>query len=107
MKIKELDYYVKFIFSSREDNVCFSTTDREFLKNIVYHDTDNSPMDFKIGDVIRFKHYSKSYKINDIHIRQLTDDTDVFKNGTDCANGLQGVKKKFLFSIVLTMSPAN
>ena len=34
MKIKELDYYVKFIFSSESDDICFSTSDREMLKSV-------------------------------------------------------------------------
>jgi len=107
MKIKDLNYYVKFIFSSASDNVCFSTTDRELLKSVEFHETGNSPMDYKIGDKIHFKPDTKPYEIIDIRIRQLTEDTEVFKYGfdsEDCTNQ-QGIAKDYLFSILISMKP--
>ena len=110
MKIKDLDYYVKFIFSCSEKNVCFSTTDREFLKHVVFHKTGTSPMDYKIGDVLSFMpNIDVAYEITDIRVRQLVEDTEILNYGfdsEDCAGEPQGVQKDYLFSILFTMKPA-
>jgi len=108
MKIKDLNYYVKFIFSCESENVCYSTTDREMLNQIEFHETGNSPMDYKIGDVIHFNPERKPFKITDIHIRQLTEDTEVFKYGfdsADCSGKLHGIEKDYLFSVLISINP--
>jgi hypothetical protein len=107
MKIKDLKFYVKFIFSSETDNVCFSTTDRDMLKNIEFHETSISPMDYRVGDIIHFKPDKNPYVITDIRIRQLVEDTDVLNYGfdsEDCTN-MQGAEKEMLFSILISMNP--
>jgi hypothetical protein len=108
MKITDLDYYVKFIFSCEKENVCYSTTDRSMLKNIEFHETGNSPMDYRIGDVIHFNPDKKPYKITDIRISQLIEDTEVLKYGfdsEDCVGEPQGKVKDYLLTIRVTMQP--
>jgi len=107
MKIKDLNYYVKFIFSSEMDDFCFSTTDRETLNNVVFNATGISPMDYKINDMIRIVPNTQPYQIIDITIRQLIKDTSTSKYGFDidsCANK-QGIDKDYLFSILISMKP--
>jgi hypothetical protein len=105
MKIKDLNYYVKFIFSTEDGNYCYSTTDREMLKNVEFHETNISPMDYKVDDVIHFKPETKPFKITNIWIRQLVEDTEVFNFGFDsegCTHQ-QGIEKEFLFTIQFTI----
>ncbi len=107
MKVKDLKYYVKFIFSSYKDNVCYSTTDINMIQNIVYHDTNISINDLKIGDKITFKPNPQSYKITNIKIREITPDTDVHNYGVDsedCTNPI-GEAKEYLLSIFVEMEP--
>lgn len=108
MKIKDLNYYVKFIFSSESDSVCFSTTDRQMLNHVKFHKTGNTPMDYKIGDIIHFEPDKKPYEITNIHVRQLTEDTEVFKYGfdSDDCTSQQGEQKEFLFSILISIKPS-
>ncbi|PKP32489.1 MAG: hypothetical protein CVU00_11635 [Bacteroidetes bacterium HGW-Bacteroidetes-17] len=108
MKIKYIDYYVKFIFSTVSDTgECYSTTDREILKFVKYSKTGNSMTGFSIGDIINFEPEKKPFKITNILIRGLVDDTDTLKIGfdsSDCAHQ-QGVPKEALFIIHITIEP--
>ena len=107
MKIRDIDYYAKFIFSTESDTGdCYSTTDRETLKFVKYHKTGNSMTGFSIGDVIDFEP-GKTFKITNILIRGLVDDTDTLKIGfdiSDCAHQ-QGVRKEALFIVHITIEP--
>lgn len=106
MKIKDLDYYAKFIFSTISDSgECYSTTDRELLKFIKNHQTGEIKNGFSIGDVINFEPENKPFKITDISIRRMVDDTDLLKIGfdlSDCSNQ-QGILKEALFLVHITI----
>ena len=108
MKIRDIDYYAKFIFSTVSDTgECYSTTDRETLKFVKYHKTGNSMAGFSIGDVIDFEPEKKSFKITNILIRGLVDDTNMLKIGFDISDCVhqQGVRKEALFIIHITIEP--
>ncbi len=106
MKIKDLDYYAKFIFSTVSDTgECYSTTDRELLKFVKNNKTGETKNGFSIGDVIKFEPENKPFKITDISIRRMVDDTKLLKIGldlSDCANQ-QGEPKEALFLVHLTI----
>lgn len=108
MKIKDINYYAKFIFSTVSDTgECYSTTDRDMLKFIKHHKSDKSVSDLSIGDLIRFEPEQKVFKIKDILIRGLVEDTDTLKIGvdlSDCAH-TQGANKEALFIIHITIEP--
>lgn len=105
MKIKDLDYYAKFIFSTISDTgECYSTTDRELLKFVKNHKTGESMNGFSVGDKIVFEPENKHFKITDISIRGMVDDTDLLKIGLDlsgCAN--QQGEPEALFLIHITI----
>jgi len=100
MKITDLDYYVKFIFSDGED-MCLSTTDREMLNHVKSNNTGKTPTGYKVGDILQFSPDETPYEIKDIKIRGLIEDTELNKYGfdkEDCTQ-VQGEKKDFIFSI--------
>ncbi len=106
MRVKDLDYYVKFIFAIPGEEYCVSTTDREMLNFVKYYGTDSTPQEYRIGDTICFLPENKPLKIVNIWVRQLVEDLDVFNYGydsEDCA-GSNGEQKKFLFSIKIELS---
>jgi hypothetical protein len=105
MKVKDLPYYVKFIFSSDDDD-CFSTTDQELFKYIKYNGTDRPINDIRIGAEIFFEPNTlKKYIVKDIVIRHLVDDLEVLKYGIDMEDCTQqqGELKKWLFSILVKL----
>lgn len=106
MKIKDLNFYVKFVFSTiAENGECHSTTDRELLMCIKSFKTDKSMMNYDIGDEIYFDPIKTPYKITNIVIRRLVEDTDILKIGfdpSDCANQ-EGEHKDALFIIHITI----
>ena len=108
MKTKDLNYYVKFIFSSEDDGFCFSTTDRAMLPKCPKPDTDTKTIDYKIGDIILFDKKAIQYKIKDIWIRQLVEDLELLEYGVDpqdCTCS-QGIDNNFLFTIQITVEKA-
>lgn len=106
MKIKDLAYFAKFIFSTISDSgECYSTTDRELLKFVKNHKTGDSMNGFSIGDIINFEPENKTFKVTDISIRGMVDDTDLLKIGfdlSDCTNQ-QGSPKDALFLVHITI----
>lgn len=106
MKIRDLDYYAKFIFSTISDTgECYSTTDRELLKFVKNHKTGETMNGFSVGDIINFEPENKPFKITEISIRRMVDDTDLLKIGldlSDCANQ-QGEPKEALFLVHITI----
>ena len=48
MKIKDIDYYAKFIFSSIDGQNCLSTTDKDVLNEILSEETDEIKTGFTI-----------------------------------------------------------
>lgn len=106
MRIKDIDYYVKFIFSSIDGQNCLSTTDKEVLNEMKSKKTDETKTGFKIGDVIYMKSFKDlTFKITDIQIARLVDDTKLVNMGyniSDCANW-SGVNKEPLFIIHITI----
>ncbi len=105
MKITSLNYYVKFVFSSNNESYCVSTTDRNMLNHVKYHNSDTSPQEYKIGDIINFEPDDSPFKIIDIYIRQIVEDTDVFNYGYDSLDCMeqQGEPKNHLFTIQITI----
>lgn len=106
MKIKDLNFYVKFIFSTIAANgECHSTTDKELLMLVKSHKTGKSKTGYEIGDEIYFEPDETPYKITNIIISSLVDDTDLLNIGidlADCANQ-EGIKKEALFIIHITI----
>jgi len=105
METKDLNYYVKFIFSSEDDGFCFSTTDRAMLPKCPKPDTDKQAIDYKIGDIIYFYKEAIPFKIKDIWIRQLVEDLELLEYGIDSQDCTcpQGTPKDFLFTIQITV----
>jgi uncharacterized protein (DUF111 family) len=106
MKIKDIDYYAKFIFSSIDGQNCLSTTDKDVLNEILSEETDEIKTGFTIGDVIFMKSFKDlKFKITDICIRRLVDDTKMVNIGfdfSDCKNW-SGKNKEPLFIIQITI----
>jgi hypothetical protein len=108
MKVKDINYYVKFIFSSLDGQFCLSTTDLEVLKNIKSDKTNNTMRDYTIGDIIYFdseEEKDQKLKVTDVRIRRLVDNTDTLKIGfdsSDCEN-IFGDYKEPLFILHITI----
>jgi len=82
MKITDLDYYVLFTFCDvDDDNICFTTSDKNVLNTMKVNNSKLS--DFQIGDIINFPPQTENYKIKNIHIRKLVDDTNDYSFGWD------------------------
>ena len=103
MKIKDLNYYVKFIFSAN-DGGCISTTDVEMFEFVKYKNTDESVNSLKVGDEIYFiPNTEKQYKVTDVIVRHIVSDTDALKYGIDSEDCTehQGEYKEWLLSILV------
>ncbi|OJX49862.1 MAG: hypothetical protein BGO88_08920 [Flavobacterium sp. 38-13] len=106
MKLIDIPYYVKFIFSCDSNDECFSTTDSEMMKFIVNASNKESISRLEIGQKIQFEPIARNpkvYEITNITIRHLFDDTDSHKYGfdsEDCEYN-QGENKEWLFSILI------
>jgi hypothetical protein len=102
MKVKDINYYVKFIFSSVDGQNCLSTTDKEVLNEIKSAKTDQPMRDYTIGDIIYMdSDKDLKFKVTNILIRRLVDDTNTLKIGfdsSDCEN-ISGEYKEPLFII--------
>lgn len=101
MKIKDINYYVKFIFSSLDGKNCLSTTDKDVLNCIKSAKTDQIMSDYSVGDLIYMDSDKElKFKVTDILINRLVDDTNSLKIGldsSDCEN--TGDYKEALFNI--------
>ena len=78
MKITNLPYFVKFIFSSDND-LCFKTSKFDDLQFIIDDTTNERINNLYIRQRIRIiqdDNNENSYEIYDIKIRHLFDDTD-------------------------------
>jgi len=108
MKVKDINYYVKFIFSSLDGQFCLSTTDLEVLKLIKSEKTNESKRNYTIGDIVYFdsnEERNQKLKVTDVRIRRLVDDTENLKYGfdsSDCVN-MFGENKEALFIIHVTI----
>lgn len=108
MKVKNINYYVKFIFSSLDGQFCLSTTDLEVMKLIKSEKTNESKRNYTIGDIIYFdsdEERNQKLKVTDVRIRSLVDDTENLKYGfdsSDCEN-ISGEYKEPLFIIHITI----
>ena len=107
MNIAELPYYVQFVFSASNGD-CMQTTDPELMDFIKRGDSNERAHRLKVGDVIRSEPEGKKYKITEIVIRYLYDDTELMKYGIDlegCVES-QGETKDALFGVLVKMDPA-
>ncbi|WP_299009803.1 hypothetical protein [uncultured Tenacibaculum sp.] len=108
MKLKDIPYYAKFIFKTADNETCFSTTDFEMIKFIVDAHSDETINKLKIGQKIQFQPIEDNpdiYKVSDISIRHLYDDTETMSFGfdkEDC-NINQGDRKEWLFSLLIKL----
>lgn len=103
--ISDLDYYVKFIFSTVDGSFCFSTVDRDELDNVLSAYDSSICSGFQVGDEIKFNGQKDHYLIKDIHVRQLAKHLDTLSYGVDL-NGCistSGRQKDPLFSILFTI----
>ena len=106
MKLIDIPYYVKFIFSCDSNDECFSTTDSEMMKFIVNASNKEPISRLEIGQKIQFEPITENqnvYAITNIIIRHLFEDTDSHKYGMDSEDCLytQGEQKEWLFSILI------
>ncbi|MHC1776251.1 MAG: hypothetical protein AB9834_12670 [Lentimicrobium sp.] len=86
MKVENLDYYAKFIFSSEDDAFCLSTTDIKVLRQIKSCQTDEIKRDYSIGDVIYFdtdEERDIKMKVIDIRIWGIVDRTETLNSFID------------------------
>lgn len=108
MKLKDIPFFVKFIFSCDNCEDCFSTTDSEMLKFVVNESSGEPISGLKIGQVLQFEPIDENpnkYKVIDIIIRHLFNDTDSHKYGfdsQDCTTS-QGENKEWLFSLLIKL----
>ncbi|WP_282133019.1 hypothetical protein [Cellulophaga baltica] len=103
MKISQLSHYPNFVFLSTNSEDCFSTTDVEMLKHIKNANSSNDISSIEIGDEIYFSPAKDiRYRVENIKILKLWDDTDNFKYGIDTSNCIQqGELKEQLFKILV------
>ncbi|AQW92982.1 hypothetical protein [Elizabethkingia anophelis] len=106
MELKDLPYFVKFIFSCENDE-CISTTDSEMLKYVIDKNTGEEIRSLYIGQNLNFepiKENDKTYEIIDIKIRHLFHNTDYHNKGIDLQDCQypQGEIKEWLFSILVS-----
>lgn len=103
--ISDLDYYVKFIFSTVDDSFCFSTVDRDELDNVLSAYDSSICREFQVGDEIKFNGQKDHYIIKNIRIRQLAKHLDTLSYGIDSKSciSLSGRSKNPLFSILFTI----
>lgn len=113
MLLKELPFFVKFIFSGEGDNnLCFSFTDPEILQYVTYTSTRTKIYDLKIGHeltIIEDVEIEHKIIITDIAIRQIFDNTDDHNYGVDSqdCNGYTGDPKPWIFSILANFKLVN
>ena len=106
MLIKDIPFFVKFIFSG-DTGDCYSTTDIEIFEFIKYKSTNKAIYGIEVGDKIYFEPnpQSKFYEVTNVKIRHLTKDTETQKYGIDSEDctGASGKEKEYFFSILVNM----
>ena len=78
MKTTDIPYYIKFVFSSLDGELCLTTTDLEVLKQIKSVKDGEIKRSYTIGDEIYFdseEERNQKLKVTDVRIRRLCDDT--------------------------------
>ena len=108
MKLKDIPYFIKFTFiGDEEDYNCYSLADRETLKFVKSKHSKESVSSLKTGDEIYFESDAsdiKHYRITEILIQHIVDDTDSLKYGIDSEDCIeQGEPKEWLFKILVRM----
>ena len=103
MLVKELPFYVKFIFKSNGENgLSISTTDIDFIKSIKYSETNDSINRLEISQKIVFDKYQDDiYQITEISISNLVENTDSLNYGININDCIipNGETKQHLFTI--------
>ena len=100
MKITNLPYFVKFIFSSDEGD-CYQTSKIDNLQFIIDDATNDKIDKLYIGQKIRVEEHS--YEIYDIKIRHLFDDTYYHRYGVDLESCNCPDDNEWLFSILVSI----
>lgn len=111
MLIKDLPYFVKFVFVINNSDVGYATTDIEQFKNIQleFNDRLTDFVAIRIGYILSIKEpeNDKRYKITDIAIKNIVEDTKNVNLGSDKEDikdeYMIGLHKKYLFSIFIYM----
>jgi hypothetical protein len=111
MEIKNLKYYVKFVFNCEDTEETYSTSDIEELRFIQEEQNGELfPLSaLKIGDKLAFNKPNsiiKKYKVTDISIGDIDDDLDLPKTGIYLLKDsleTTGKPKKWLLSIFVSM----
>jgi hypothetical protein len=80
MEISKLKYYANFVFLTADVSFGYATTDVSCLRAITNSKYDDPIHDLGIGRSIKFPSSDRVFKITDIKIRQIVDDTDFFTN---------------------------
>ena len=106
MKLEQIPYFVKFIFSC-ENGECFSTSDSEMLKFIIDKNTNEKIDRLFIGQKLNFEpteENENTYEIIDIKLRHIFHDTEYHKKGIDMEDCEypQGENKEWLFSVLIS-----
>lgn len=102
MNIKDLNYYVLFVFKDETNDRTFSTTDVEFLKKYTSSDS------FKVGDkiiIFEDEEIEEIMIIKNIEISKVSEKTSSNYNYGWSKEGiiLQGEKKEALLQITITV----
>ncbi len=103
MKISELPYYVKFVFLC-SDGACYSTADIAMLNHIKKPGSEQRVFSLDVGDSIVFEpDGEKVYRITEVAIRHLVDDTDTMRLGVDTEDctSMQGRPKEWLLKVLI------
>lgn len=105
MKLNQIPYYVEFVFLSSNDD-CMSTVDNDMLQFIKDESTGEPITSLDIGDTIRFEPKNNRYKVTNISIRHLFDDTNLTKAVFDLegCTERQGKAKDWLFTVMVKMN---
>ncbi|GEM_PF-2622018 len=105
--IKNIPFYVKFVFNCEEPERCYSTTDVEALMKIESAFLPGLPLSaVRVGDKLVFKSdsdYPETYEVTGVDVHDIQDDfRRKGSNSRDCI-GYFGEKKEALLSIYVTM----
>lgn len=108
MKVADLPYFVKFIFSC-DDGYCFQTSNFDNFQFIIDNTTNEKIDSLYIGQKIRLREVDKedSYEIYNIKIRHLFDNTDWHRYGVDSESCNCPDDNEWVFSILISIRRIN
>lgn len=109
MKVSEIGFYPIIIFKADDESFCVSIANVELFQSIKYIKSKQKITSLEIGSEIYFEFDGDLlyFKITDISINRIVEDTNSFQYGYDdeiCGN-IQGTPKELLFKVLIIMEP--